>query len=397
MKVLLSAYACRPHEGSEPAVGWNWARELARRGYDVHVLTRLDNKPFIEAAMANEPHPITFVYFDLPRPLSEERLGVYLYYSLWQYGAYRHVMKTYGQRYFDILHHLTYVSFRFPVFWYRLGGRFILGPVAGGEEGSPNLIANLPQPYRLLERVRRVVNRMNVVNVFINRAYRRAERIFATTEETYQKIPAKYHGKTAIAPAVGIDIDDAATSAKHRDFTLLYAGQLLHWKGVHLAIEAFAKALATHPGLKFTIIGSGKFRDRLEAQVRALGLLPHVQFIQHVPQADLFEHYRKAHLFLFPSLHDSGGFVVLEAMARGLPVICLDRGGPPQLVGMSSRNVVAVSNKPVGQITDEIAGLIRLYADDPALLAEETSRARQRVKDFEWSKVVGNVYSAAAA
>ncbi len=148
-----------------------------------------------------------------------------------------------------------------------------------------------------------------------------------TTEETYQKIPAKYHGKTAIAPAVGIDITDAVTSAKHRDFTLLYAGQLLHWKGVHLAIEAFAKALTTHPGLKFTIIGSGTFRDRLEAQVRALGLLPHVEFIQHVPQADLFEHYRKAHLFLFPSLHDSGGFVVLEAMARGLPVICLDRGG----------------------------------------------------------------------
>ncbi len=64
---------------------------------------------------------------------------------------------------------------------------------------------------------------------------------------------------------------------------------------------------------------------------------------------------------------------------------------------MSSRNVVTVANKPVGQITDEMADLIRLYADDPALLAEEVSRARQRVKDFEWSRVVGNVYSAAAA
>jgi glycosyltransferase involved in cell wall biosynthesis len=396
MKVLLSAYACRPHEGSEPAVGWNWARELARLGYDVHVLTRLDNKAAIEAETAQHPSPITFLYYDLPRPLSEERIGVYLSYSLWQYGAYRFIRKTYGRDYFDVLHHLTYVSFRFPVFWYRLKGRFILGPVAGGEEGSPNLIAGLPRPYRLIERFRRVVNRMNVVNVFINTAYRKAERIFAATDETFQKIPARYRRKTAIAPAVGIEASSAPSSPKHETFTVLYAGQLLHWKGVHLAIESFAKAVAMRPGLQFTIIGSGPFERALRRQVEALGLEAHVRFIRNIPQAELFEHYRTAHLFLFPSLHDSGGFVVLEAMAAGLPVICLDRGGPPVLVGKDSRNVVGVAGKSVAQITDDIARLIHLYAEDPARLEEESARARQRAADFEWTKVVRNVYPAAA-
>ena len=40
MRILLSAFACAPHSGSEPGVGWHWALELARLGHDVLVLTR---------------------------------------------------------------------------------------------------------------------------------------------------------------------------------------------------------------------------------------------------------------------------------------------------------------------------------------------------------------------
>ena len=50
MKVLLSAYACEPNKGSEPAVGWNWALALTRRGYDVHVITRSNNRAPIKQA-----------------------------------------------------------------------------------------------------------------------------------------------------------------------------------------------------------------------------------------------------------------------------------------------------------------------------------------------------------
>lgn len=48
MKILLSAYACEPHIGSEPEVGWKWATELSKMGNDVYVITRLNNKENIE-------------------------------------------------------------------------------------------------------------------------------------------------------------------------------------------------------------------------------------------------------------------------------------------------------------------------------------------------------------
>ena len=43
-KILLSAYACEPNRGSEPGVGWNWALQLNKLGYDIKVVTRLNNK-----------------------------------------------------------------------------------------------------------------------------------------------------------------------------------------------------------------------------------------------------------------------------------------------------------------------------------------------------------------
>src|SRR2546423_7247549 len=64
LKVLISAYTCEPGKGSEPEVGWQWAMHLAA-SHDVTVLTRSNNRPAIENALAglppSDPRPI-FVY-----------------------------------------------------------------------------------------------------------------------------------------------------------------------------------------------------------------------------------------------------------------------------------------------------------------------------------------------
>src|SRR6185437_13826474 len=75
MRVLLSAFACEPHKGSEPEVGWQWAMQMARF-HDVTVLTQSKNRAGIESALKSlggkrpEPH---FIYFDLPKWLQRLR------------------------------------------------------------------------------------------------------------------------------------------------------------------------------------------------------------------------------------------------------------------------------------------------------------------------------------
>lgn len=122
----------------------------------------------------------------------------------------------------------------------------------------------------------------------------------------------------------------------------LYAGRLLYWKGVHIAIRAFAEIVRQIPNARFTIVGAARNDpgSKLEDEVKQNDLLGSVEFIRQLPQNALFELYRSHDLFLFPSLHDSGGFVVLEALSHGLPVVCLDLGGPRDLVTANSGVVV---------------------------------------------------------
>ena len=113
MRVIASAYACEPEKGSEPGVGWNWARQIARF-HEVWVITRKNNRAAIEAALAKEAvSNVHWVYFDLPRWASfwkKNRRGVHLYYYLWQIGAYLRVRKLHREFCFQLAHHLTFAN-----------------------------------------------------------------------------------------------------------------------------------------------------------------------------------------------------------------------------------------------------------------------------------------------
>src|SRR4051794_41120823 len=115
MQVLLSAYACEPNKGSEPAVGWNWVRELSRRGIDVTVITRANNRPSIEAAPSLSG--VRFIYVDtVGRRLTKVPFGVYGYYVAWQLAALHAARKAEAANTFDYVHHVTFVSARLPSF-----------------------------------------------------------------------------------------------------------------------------------------------------------------------------------------------------------------------------------------------------------------------------------------
>ena len=92
LRILVSAYACEPGKGSEPAVGWNWVCQMARF-HDVWVLTRRNNRPPIQAELDGRLAPsLHFVYFDLPywaRFWKRSTFGLRLYYCLWQIGVLR--------------------------------------------------------------------------------------------------------------------------------------------------------------------------------------------------------------------------------------------------------------------------------------------------------------------
>ena len=136
MKILLSAYACEPYKGSEPDVGFQWALTLSKLGHEVHVLTKKSNQNLIDKYInENNIKKIIFHFYDYPKWLSKiVRIGgneySYLYFYTWQIGAYFFIKKIIKNFKFDFVHHVTFVSLRYPSFLPLLNIPFILGPVS---------------------------------------------------------------------------------------------------------------------------------------------------------------------------------------------------------------------------------------------------------------------------
>jgi len=393
VRVIASAYACEPEKGSEPGVGWNWARQIARF-HEVWVITRKNNRAAIEAALAKEAvSNVHWVYFDLPRWASfwkKNRRGVHLYYYLWQIGAYVRVRKLHREFCFHLAHHLTFVNYWMPSFMSLLPIPFIWGPVGGGESAPRCFWGAFSRRGAVYELLRHCARRIGELDPFVKLSARRAACVLTTTWETKARVERLGVRHSSLMSQVGLTEKElqqlGCMPARNQPvFRVFSVGTLLHLKGFDLALMAFARLHATHPRSEFWLLGEGPERARLQSMTNKLGLGNAVRFFGAVPHAKVLQLFEEADVLLHPALHDSGGYASVEAMAAGRPVICLDLGGPALQVSESNGvKVPAVSPEQVVQ--DMAAALCRL-AEDRVLLARLGEAARQHVQQqFSWEK-----------
>lgn len=398
MKLLVSAYACEPGKGSEPAVGWNLVQALVRRGYQVHVITRSSNREAIESDPAARHSALTFHYYDLSsraRAWKRRRGGIYLYYLLWQWGAYRLAARLHAVERFDHVHHVTFASYRQPSFMGRLGIPFIFGPVGGGETMPAALRRSLPLRNRTAEWIRNLGNALIGFDPLMRSTFARAQIIACTTAETMARIPARFRTKCVVQPAIGIDESDIHASWDEEPPAprFLFVGRLLYWKGLHLAIRAMAQVRDSLPDARLKIIGTGEDRAWLESEARESGVRDLLEWVPSKPHAEIAGEYRKSHALVFPSLHDSGGMVVLEALASGLPVVCLDLGGPGTIATQDCAVIIAARRSGEAAIVDALAQAMIRLATDAGFRARLAAIAVDRASELTWDRGADHLYA----
>ena len=168
IKVLVSAYACEPDRGSEPGVGWNWARQISRFA-ETWVITRVNNKETIKRELLANPNSnLHFIYYDVQKWLSfwkKRTRGLYLYYLLWQIGVYRLGKKLNKEKQFDIVHHITFGNLWLPTFMPLLNIPFIWGPIGGGEQISKTFRKGYYIRSKIKEISRDIILNMSKVNL----------------------------------------------------------------------------------------------------------------------------------------------------------------------------------------------------------------------------------------
>jgi len=124
-------------------------------------------------------------------------------------------------------------------------------------------------------------------------------------------------------PNIDINLNDNA-----RFFNMCYVGNLLNLKGTSILLETFNRLKRNNNNVFLTVAGVGPVEFTLRKKAKYYNIDNSISWLGKVERNKLFELYKKSDLLIFPSLRDSGGFVVLEAMSCGLPVATLDLGGP---------------------------------------------------------------------
>lgn len=398
MRILLSAYACEPGKGSEPGVGWHWATELARLGHEVVVITRSNNRASIEKALADAPIiGLHFYYYDLPswgKWWKRGPWGVHLYYWLWQQGAYRLAKRLTTKMQFDLVHHVTFGVFRQPSYMGRLGLPFVIGPLGGGETTPVSLRGSFPAKIACGEMLREVSNKLACWNPFVFAMFRQATLIFCRTQDTLDMLPVAFRNKSYLHREIGLETERIKQEAtpKVTGANFLYVGSLVYMKGIHLAMKAFAELRKDRLDATFTVIGNGRDEARLKSISLALGLGESVRWLGRVSHEEIWAHYCCYTAFVFPSFHDSGGTVLLEALSQGLPVICLDTGGPGAVIPTSCGIKVPVKNRSEAEVVGDLKAAMQRIADDPELQEEMGRQALEVARVSTWKDVVSSTY-----
>jgi len=392
-RILLSAYQCGPGMGSVSQIGWEWYSRLAKR-LPVTLVTHERNRATLTRAGApfvgSEVHYIDTEWFAGPlyrnarRVFRKSEHSVFLVSSLDYFVYDREALERLrGLRRqgaaWDIVHAVTPVSPSAVTRLHTLGLPLVLGPWNGGLVSPRNFPDLMQADSAWLYPVR---NFSKVLDAAAS-CTRSAARILVANRTTLNFLPADVRWKCDIVQENGVDLDVFRATpwpqapSPDNPLRVLFVGRMIPAKAVAYLLEAVRLVLPEFP-LRLQLVGDGPTRLEHEQQAQALGLTHCVEFLGARPLDEIARLHSDAHVFCLPCVRESGGAVLLEAMASARPFIAVNYGGPADLVDEE----VGWPLAPDGRAS-VIAGLAEAFRDivrRPAEWREKGLRGRQRAE-----------------
>ena len=165
------------------------------------------------------------------------------------------------------------------------------------------------------------------------------------------------------------------------DTLLLYVGRLAPEKRLGLLMEAFVRLRAGERGVALVLVGDGPMRKEWEARRE-----PNVHFAGYRAGAALAAAYASGDVFAFPSDTETFGNVVVEAMASGLPVVGVDRGGVRDIIRDGETGFL-VPPGDAGAFSEALAALVC----DSRMRSRMGSCARRDAESRNWPRILDGV------
>ena len=386
--ILVSAYACEPLKGSEQGVGWNWVLQLAKKN-NVHVITRANNKSIIEKNIPNElSNNLFFYYYDAPNSilkLKKRAKGLYFYNFAWQLGIVCLIRSLKNQYKFDYFFQPTLGSLWMMSVMPFFNIPFIWGPLGGGEGVPYSFLKNLPIKDRILQSFRYFLKIGIYLNPLLLFILYRSKVILVRTNDTLLFIPKFLRQKTKIILETSIENDifeNEKIDQPSSEVNLIITGRLVPFKNVITAIKSL-EYLPINTNFKLKIIGSGSEKEKIEIFLKKCVYREKVELIAESTRQDVLNFLCMSDIYLFPSLREGGSWALMEAMAIGLPVICLKWSGMEVITDDASAIRLPVTNPE--QMPKDMAMAICKLIENPELMRTMGEAGRNRIRnEFNW-------------
>jgi len=392
--VLLVAYQCGPGLGSVSQLGWQWFTGLAVRR-PVCLVTHVRNRAAIEAS-ADRPADARVIYIDtewfagplyrLSRslfPRSEHAVFMVsqLDWFVFDAVALRTLRRerAAGARW-RLLHLVTPVTVSAPTRLHRLGLPVVRGPLNCG--------LPVPPGFELLMRGDAMgLSKLRVLPALLEAIFgslRQSAAVLVATAATRAALPRGLQTRAVQMLENAVDPDrftpaEGAFPDADRPLRVSFVGRLVPVKALPLLLQAMARLRQEGMAVALDVVGDGPMIIPWREEAAALGLANCVQWHGALPAAGVAEVMRRSHVFCLPSVRESGGAVLLEAMACARPVIGMDFGGPAEVVDEAVGWKVAMPDEAAAIVG--LARALREAYQQPSEAARRGQRARQRALD----------------
>lgn len=404
LSVLLSAYQCGPGMGSVSQIGWEWYSRLAAR-VPVTLLTHVRNRNALEAAGAplagSEVHFVDTEWLAGPLWRTSRRLfpgsehATFLLSSL-DFFAYDHAARAWARQRiaegtrFHVVHQVTPVTNAAPTKLHTLGLPLVVGPLNAGlstPKTFPELMREESAWLMRLGNVGRSFDR------FIG-CSEAAAAILVATQATLASVPERDRARCRPMIENGVDLERflpspwPAPPSSSQPLRVVFVGRMIASKGVPMLLDALDRVRRRVP-VTATFIGDGPLRAAWEEQAARIGLVEAgvATFAGAQPLDAVARAMREAHVFCLPSVRESGGAVLLEAMACCRPVIAVAHGGPAEIVD-DGVGVLIPADGP-GPVTEGLIDALLDVAEHPEPWRRRGLEGRHRVERlYSWASKV---------
>ena len=231
--------------------------------------------------------------------------------------------------------------------------------------------------------------KLNYLKVMVPRSAESARLVLVPSEYTRRTVIERLN----IDPSIVIVVPHGVSPREDKEATqeirarydiggpfFLYPAITYPHKNHLVLIDAFAKVLKTHPDTTLVLTGAkGSMEVRMRSAIQGLGIGDRVKRLGYIPSDDLDALYHEAVAMTFPSRFEGFGAPVLEAMARGCPVIAADATALPEVVEEHGC-LVSPDN------SDHWAQAMAEVLDDTELRNRFSKSGLERAREFTWTR-----------